>query len=998
MNALQFILKWRDVDLSEKSASQQHFLDLCELLGHPKPVEVDKTGESFTFEKGAAKRSGGDGWADVWKKRFFAWEYKGKHKDLDAAYKQLLEYREALESPPLLVVSDMDRIEVHTDFTSTPVVVHEVRLDRLSEPRSMEILDAIFHNPDKLRPGRTSQHITDDAAGRIAHIAQSMRERGLDPHQVAHFLDRIVFCLFAEDIELLPKGLFSKLVEKTHEEPARFARALARLFDAMADGGELDFETIRHFNGNLFVKGPVLEMTEEEIERVYQASKLDWGAVDPSIFGTLFERGMDPDKRSQIGAHYTSREDIETLVEPVVMWPLRREWEQVKQIVENLLTTGRKDGQTPSKPPSAAVRTKSRNECDHLVRRFHEKLTLLRVLDPACGSGNFLYVTLQKLKDLEKEVIVFAGDNGLGQIMPMVGPWQLFGIEISPYAYDLAQMVVWIGYLQWLKANGFGIERDPVLKPMEGNFQNKDAILDLSDPGHPKEPDWPRVDCIVGNPPFLGGNKIRQGLGDQYTDKLFGIYNGRLPAFADLCCYWFEKARAHIEQSKCRRAGLLATQGIRGGANRKVLERIKQTGDIFFAESDRAWVLDGANVHVSMVGFDDASEENRRIDGKVVGAINANLTSTVDVTSARPLPAAGGFSFMGPSAKAPFDINEDVAREMLTAPNPSALPNSDVVVRVQSAVDLVKNDRRKWTLDFARLPFESAIMYEAPFEYAERVVRPIRAKRSSQTNEAWWQYERPRDDMRQALAGLARFVVTPGVAKHRLFVWRQPFFLCNQGTLVFARSDDYFFGVLHSRLHEVWARAQGTQLRERGSGFRYTPTTCFETFPFPWPPSPERSRGAGHEPQDDAPQGGGLVKAIANAARELNELRERWLNPPEWTMTELLEFPGSLDGPWARYVHDPDQRGIGTVRYPRIVCNGKMPTQLKKRTLTNLYNEMPTWLRNAHAKLDEAVFAAYAATTGDPVWRPDMTDEDILEKLLELNLDRARSSMPTSKR
>ncbi|MCK4376371.1 MAG: class I SAM-dependent DNA methyltransferase, partial [Candidatus Brocadiae bacterium] len=488
MDALDFMRIWRDVDLSERSASQQHFCDLCELLDHPKPAEADPKGEWFTFERGATKQSGGEGWADVWKRGFFAWEYKRRHRNLDAAYDQLLEYREALENPPLLVVSDMERIIVHTNFTSTPTEVHEVPLARLAEPRSLEVLRAVFHHPDRLRPGRTSQAITAEAAERIGDIAGSMRGRGLDPHQVAHFLNRIVFCLFAEDIELLPEGLFSRLVDRTHRQPERFHRMLARLFDAMAEGGDFGVDTIRHFNGDLFVRGPVLEMTEDEIGRVHGASRLDWGAVDPSIFGTLFERGMDPGKRSQIGAHYTSREDIETLVEPVVMWPLRRDWDSTKQTVENLLATGRKslprgpgrgDGRKSKKPPSKAVRTKARNESEHLVRRFHQKLTMLRVLDPACGSGNFLYVTLQKLKDLEKEVILFAPDRGLGQIMPMVGPWQLHGIEISPYAYDLAQMVVWIGYLQWVKANGFRIDRDPVLRPMEGNFQCKDAILDL---------------------------------------------------------------------------------------------------------------------------------------------------------------------------------------------------------------------------------------------------------------------------------------------------------------------------------------------------------------------------------------------------------------------------------------------------------------------------------------------------------------------------------------
>jgi len=991
MNAPEFIRKWRDVDLTEQSASQQHFLDLCDLLGHPKPVEVDKTGESFTFERGAAKRSGGDGWADVWKKGCFGWEYKGKHKDLDAAYTQLLDYREDLENPPLLVVSDMDRIIVRTNFTATPTEKHEIALSQLGDPRNLEILNAVFHHPDRLRPGRTSEHITADAAKRIGEIAQSMRGRGLDPHEVAHFLDRIVFCLFAEDIDLLPEGLFSGLVDKTRSDPKRLGRALGQLFDAMAGGGEFGADVIRHFNGNLFVKGPILDLTDDEIERVYEASRLDWAAVDPSIFGTLFERGMDPDKRSQIGAHYTSRQDIETLVEPVVMWPLRQEWDQIKQTVQNLLSTGRKtlprelhrgDGDAPARPLSQAARTKARNESEHLMRRFHEKLTLLRVLDPACGSGNFLYVTLQKLKDLEKEVIVFSGDKGLGPMMPMVGPWQLFGIEINPYAYDLAQMVVWIGYLQWVKANGFGTPTEPILKPMVGNFQNKDAILDLSDPEHPREPDWPRVDNIVGNPPFLGGKLMRAGLGDEYVDELFLVWQGRVPHEADLCCYWFEMARAHTEESKCQRAGLLATQGIRGGANREVLKRIKETGDIFFAESDRPWVLDGANVHVSMVAFDAGEESSRVLNGDPVASINTNLTAKVDVGQATRLAENRALSFMGDTKGGAFDIPDGLARELLQAPNPHGRPNSDVLLPWVNGRDIAQRGRTMWIVDFgASATEEQAAPYEEPFGLIANRVRGAR-KASRSTVARWWHHERPRPEMRQALARLGRFPITTRVAKHRLFVWRSAPTLPDCALIVFAREDDCFFGVLHSRLHEVWALTLGTRLETRP---RYTPTTCFETFPFPWSPSPEPGRRAGQDPQD-----GPLLKAIADAAQELNELRERWLNPPEWTTTEVLEFPGSVDGPWARYVHDPDQRGIGTVRYPRIVDNGVMPSLLKKRTLTNLYNEMPAWLRNAHARLDEAVFAAYAATTGDPSWRPDLSDESILEKLLQLNLARAR--------
>jgi type II restriction/modification system DNA methylase subunit YeeA len=639
MTISQFIAKWSKVRLTERSAAQQHFLDLCQVFEHPTPAEADPTGEWFTFEKGVAKHGGGGGWADVWKKKYFGWEYKGKHKDLKAAYDQLLRYREALENPPLLVVCDMDRLVVHTNFTGRPAIVHDIPLAELGNPQNRETVRRVFHDPWKLEPGVTREAITRQVAGQLADVAQGMRGRGLDPVAVARFLDRVIFCLFAEDVGLLPENLFSQAVEKSNRDPKRFARLLGQLFDAMTHGGDFDLETIRHFNGDLFSGAEVLELTEGEIDSIREAARRDWSEVDPSIFGTLFERGMDPDKRSQLGSHYTSREDIEAVVDPVVLAPLRREWEAVRLKVDDLLTKAKVVAPGPA--------TRARNEAEGLVRGFLERLQGVRVLDPACGSGNFLYVVLQKLKDLEKEVGVYADARGLGGFLPVVGPRQLYGIEMNPYAFDLAQTTVWIGWLQWVRANGFGVINDPILEPLTG-FRKMDAILDLTDPDNPREPDWPEVEFIVGNPPFLGGKLLRSNLGDDSVDAMFRVWGERVRPEADLCCYWFEKARAMIESGKAKRAGLLATQGIRGGANRETLARIKRTGGIFFAVSDREWILDGANVHISMVGFDDGSEEQVALDGRPVSSINSNLTSSVDVTAARRLRENDAVSYQGP--------------------------------------------------------------------------------------------------------------------------------------------------------------------------------------------------------------------------------------------------------------------------------------------------------------------------------------------------------------
>ena len=975
MNIAEFVSKWEKSDLTERSAAQQHFLDLCELFDHPKPAQADPKGEWYTFERGAEKHSGGDGWADVWKRGFFAWEYKGKHKNLDAAYDQLLQYREALENPPLLCVCDMDRIVVHTNFTATAACVHEIPLAELETPRNLEIMRAVFHEPGKLRPGETSRAITTEAARRIGEIAQALRERGLDAGEVAHFLDRLVFCLFAEDIGLLPKDLFTRILERTRGDAARFGKLIGQLFAAMAEGGDFGLDTIRHFNGNLFTDDAVLELTAAEIEGIHAVSLLDWSAVDASVFGTLFERGLDPAKRSQLGAHYTSREDIEALIEPVIMQPLRREWDEVSAVVKNLVTTGRKKPTGREKrAPSEAVLAKARKQAGFMVQSFLQRLAQIKILDPACGSGNFLYVALQKLKDMEKAVILFANRHGVGPFLPLVGPWQLYGIELNGYAHDLAQMTVWIGYLQWIRANGFGVDRDPILRRMD-NFQCKDAILDISDPDNPKEPEWPKVDFVVGNPPFLGGSKLWDELGREYQEKLWKLYDGRVPGFADLCCYWFEKARTQIEQGKCKRAGLLATQAIRGGANRQVLKRIKESGDIFFAESDRPWILDGANVHVSMVGFDNGTEDKKILDRISVEKINANLSANADTTQAVSLGDNKGVCFIGAKKAGSFDLEMNEALSCLDAANPHSRPNSDVVRPWLNGQIVTQRKPQRWIID----PGVDVVLshfsaYEIPFRLVLERVKPQRSEnKERRTRENWWLYKRCAPDMRKAVAPLTRYIATPRVSKHRLFIWVDSAVICDDGIYVFARSDDYFFGVLHSRIHEVWARAQGTQLRERESGFRYTPTTCFETFPFP--------DGGADVSHEEPP----WKAVIGDAARELDALRSTWLNPPEWTREETLEFPGSMDGPWARYVHDPDERGIGTVRYARLVPKDEScAKKLKKRTLTNLYNERPTWLDLAHRTLDEAVFAAYG-------WDSGLSDEEILERLLALNLERARA-------
>lgn len=949
MTVADFIAKWRQHELKERSAAQEHFIDLCRLVGHPTPAQADPEGRWFTFERGAAKATGGEGWADVWKKNFFGWEYKGLSRDLGAAYRQLLMYFGALENPPLLVTCDTDRIVVHTHFPNTPTTIHELTLEGLADAEQLGVLRAVFHSPDSLRPDKTVQAITEEAAAKITEIAQALRERGIPPQKVARFLDRIVFCLFAEDVGLLPERLFTKIVENTQPHPEQFREVIGKLFEAMAHGGHFGAERIAYFNGDLFDDGEVLDVTADEMRVLREVTGLDWSAIDASIFGTLFERGLDPDKRSQLGAHYTSREDIETLIEPVVMEPLRREWSAVRADVEKLV-----DGPVFTK--------QRRDKTSQLLRAFLNRLHTVTVLDPACGSGNFLFVTLQKLKDLEKEVIVFAA-RFVGGLFPAVNPRQLLAIEVNKYAHELAQMTIWIGYLQWVKRNGLGDPEEPILQRMT-TFENKDAVLDLQPDLIVAEPKWPQAEFIVSNPPFLGGKKLRDNLGDEYVEGLFAIWGDRVRPEADYCCYWFEKARAQIKAGKARRAGLLATQGIRGGANRMVLERIKEDGDIFFAISSREWVLDGANVHVSMVGFDAGEQTERTLDGAKVPVINADLTPAVDLTRAKVLRENRNVCFQGPVKVGKFEIDFDRAAEMLLQPNTNGRPNSDVVRPWCNGKAVTDRNPHRFIIDFREIPRTEAAQYESPFGHVERYVQPFRkTNRDRQRRENWWLLGRSGRDLRTATARLHRLGATPRVAKHRLFVWLPASTLPDVQLIAFAIDDDYTLGVLHSRVHQHWMLRKSSRLETRP---RYTPTSVFDTFAFPSATDEQR-------------------EATAHAARELHAARARWLDPPEWSQLHTLTFPARIDGPWGRVVVAPNDDGLGTATYSRTVpVDEAAERALKKRTLTRLYNEVPSWLRDLHQALDIAVFAAYGLPS-------DASEQDILTHLLALNSERAPS-------
>jgi hypothetical protein len=779
-----------------------------------------------------------------------------------------------------------------------------------------------------------------------------------------------VFSFFAEDVGLLPVRLFERLVG-VRVAPEALRLQLAKLFETMRDGGLFGVEDVPWFNGGLFQNIDVPPLAEADVLALKAASALNWSAIDPSIFGTLFERGLDPAKRSQLGAHYTDPATIMRLVEPVVVRPLLAEWQASKAAIERAMAKSKRHGDKAYRDAQAAF------------VGCLERLKAFRVLDPACGSGNFLYLALKALKDIEHQVNFEAEALGLERQHDGTGPHNVLGIELNEYAAELARVTVWIGELQWRIDKGYAFKTRPVLEPLD-HVACGDALLAL-DPVRAEfvEASWPEADAVIGNPPFVGVSRKRRELGEAYVKALDSVYDERVPGASDLVCYWFDKAQRAIESETLLHAGLVATNSIRGGANRTVLQRIVDLGHIIDAWPDEPWINDGAAVRVSLVCF--GRGDGAMFNGLPVAEIYADLTAraiggaALDLTVAMPLTENAAASFQGASKKAKFEIDAALARRWLALPNPNGRPNSDVLKPWANGFELSRGPQHQWIIDFGiSLPESDASMYEAPFEYATEHVRSVRLNNNREScRKYWWRFAEARPALRRALSEVTRFIATVAHSKHRFFVWLPVTTSPDQALITVTRADDATFGVLHSRVHELWSLRLGTSIGV-GNDPRYTPTTCFETFPFPGGLTPADTAHQRTELLSD----GALIpadlslavrphaEAIARAAKRLIDLRDAWLNPPEWTERVPEVVPLGMDrSPY------PD----------RIVAKAGFEKELAKRTLTNLYNQRPAWLAQAHAALDAAVAAAYGWTD----WSETMPEDEILRRLLALNQARS---------
>ena len=678
----------------------------------------------------------------------FAWEYKGQHANLDKAYAQLLQYRESLLNPPLLIVSDMQRIVIHTNFTNTAKQTHNLALEDLLDPARLEILRQAFTDPDALRPSQTPQQVTEKAAQEFGRLAELLRRYGNDPHATAHFLIRLLFCLYAEDANILPGGLFTRLVT----QPATtgvLTGQLRQLFAAMAAGGAFGADVIPHVDGGLFDDDAALDLDSESRRILAEVSRLDWSAIKPSILGTLFERSLDPGKRSQLGAHYTGEEDILLIVEPVLMAPLRRRWGEVK--AEAKAKAEKRDLIAGSRPSPQKTRqlAKIEGELFGLLRGFRAELAATQVLDAACGSGNFLYVSLRLLLDLEKEVITLAAALGDSLAFPMVSPKQLHGIEINSYAYELAQTTIWIGYIQWWRDNGFGLPEEPILKPLEA-IRQMDAILSRGAGGagerRGRGAGVAGGGCDRREPAVFGRQEDARGVGRQVRGgRCSSSTRAGCRAGPTWCPIGSRRRGRRLKRGRRNGQGCWQRRSIRGGC---------QPQGVGADQGDRRYLLGavrpGLGVWMAqrcMSRWWGSMLAPRRRASLTGGRCHdqPNLTAAIDVTHARRLPENCGLAFMGVTPAGTFDIHAEKAQEMVGRRHEIQRPAQQLMCcgHIVNGIDLCKARAACGSLTSAlMMPMEEAALYEMPFEYVEATCEARKEPESTSMPiaEKWWLY------------------------------------------------------------------------------------------------------------------------------------------------------------------------------------------------------------------------------------------------------------------
>ncbi|MGD9872228.1 MAG: class I SAM-dependent DNA methyltransferase [Thauera sp.] len=1027
-----FIARWQRAGGSERANYQLFLTELCELLGLPRPDPAgdDTRDNAYVFERRVVMRqpdgSANNGFIDLYRRGAFVLEAKQTGRALDSsgwdkamlrAHNQADHYARALPAdegrPPFILVTDVGRnIELYAEFsrsgaTYTPYPdprSHRIRLEDLRRDDIRQRLRDVWLDPLALDPARRSARVTREIADRLASLARSLEAAGHAPQQVAGFLMRALFTMFAEDVGLLPPRAFTELLESLKGEPHTFAPMLEHLWQNMNTGGFSPIlrNKVLRFNGGLFSEASAIPLDRDQLELLLKASAADWRYVEPAIFGTLLERALDARERHKLGAHYTPRAYVERLVLPTVIEPLRGEWREVQAAALTYEQQGK------HKEAVAEIRT------------FHRHLCAVRVLDPACGSGNFLYVTLEHLKRLEGEVLNLLHDLGESQgLLELEGvtvdPHQFLGLEINPRAARIAEMVLWIGYLQWhFRTHGSVNPPEPVLRDFR-NIEHRDALIDydreepVTDEAgrpvtrwdgvtyrkspitgedipdeaaqvvqmryvNPRKAEWPQADYIVGNPPFIGEKRMRDALGSGYVDAVRQSFPD-LPA-CDFVMYWWHIAAERVAQGSLRQFGFITTNSITQTKNRQILEpHLNKDVGLVFAIPDHPWVdaSDGAAVRIAMTVASPGKPEGQTLSvieetvsgddahevrfGRASGLIHANLRVGAAVGAAAQLVSNGGLVFQGVKLVGNGFLVSPAQRSQWIRED-SRL--SGFLPRLIAGIDLTKGREPRYCIDFFGLSAqEAAVRFPAGYQQVLTEVKPLRDQSNDRFfRDNWWVFGRARGDMRAAQRELERSIITSEVSKHRFFAYLDAHDTLADGSVaVVAVDDGLTLGTLCSRLHVVWALSQGGRMG-MGNDSRWQNGPCFETFPFPDPTPSQATR-------------------IRDLAEQLDAHRKRQQSQhPELTLTGMYNVleklrAGDTLTPKERAIHE---QGLVSV------------------------------LRELHDTLDTAVFEAYgwsdlgAELVGKPGATTPLPDkpeaqaaaeEELLRRLVELNAARA---------
>lgn len=874
------------------------------------------------------------------------------------------------EPPPFVLVCDVGHcIEVYANFRRDGKAYDQfpdrrsfrVYLEDLRDETVRARLSAIWSDPLSLDPSRHAAKVTRDIAARIAKVSQALEKSGYPTEEVAMFLMRMLFTMFAEDVELLPKDCFKDLLKDCAQKPEIFPGMMEDLWKAMDEGtfSATIREKVKKFNGEFFKNRRALALAKEEIGELAAAAAHDWKDVEPAIFGTFLEQALDPTDRRKLGAHYTPRAYVERLVIATVIDPLRAEWDAARSTADRQRAEGKGD---------AAIRT---------VQAFHDRLCETRVLDPACGTGNFLYVSLELMKRLEGEVLEALNDLGGQEAFALeshtVDPHQFLGLEVNPRAAAIAELVLWIGHLQWHFRNRGVAPSEPILKAFR-NIENRDAVL-LWDGyplpqvvdgkeayPNPRRPKWPEADYIVGNPPFVGGKDIRARMGSAYAEALWKAHK-HMNESADFVMYWWDRSAEILlkKGTKLKRFGFVTTNSISQVFQRRVMEpylAAKKPLSITLAIPDHPWTKvtrDSAAVRIAMTvaqaGKHDGlllevtAEEGVETDSPVIlfeekrGKVNSDLTVGVDVTGAVELKANSAICSPGMKLHGSGFIVTPSEAEHLGL---GRLPGLERHIRVyRNGRDLTERARGVMVIDLFGLSAEDVrARYPAVYQHLLTTVKPERDANNRATyRENWWIFGEPRKDLRPAIANLPRYIATVETAKHRVFQFLDPSILPDNKLVAIGLHDGYEVGVLSSCLHVPWAMRTGGWLGV-GNDSVYVKSRCFDPFPFPVVTDARKAE-------------------IGAIAEELDAHRKRVLAEHEHlTLTGLYNVLERLRA-------------------------GAAPGDLDAKERRIFDDGLVLILKELHERLDAAVADAYG-------WPVDLPEEEVLARLVALNRERAK--------